>query len=160
MARIATTGQVRSVAFSPDGRRLAAGQVDGRTRIWKTDGWRPEGAALALRKAPVLGVDFTLDPRTLATSHSDGRAVLWDVASQKPLGIPLPGSEGFWVNVRFTPDGKRLFTLDDHGRGFLWTIDPARWKRQACSISGGGLSRKQWDDLLEEQKYRPVCRPD
>ena len=94
VARLSTDGEVRSVAFSPDGSLLAGGEVDGGALLWATDGWRRVGRPLALRNASTLEVAFSPDGHTLATSHTVGSAVLWDVASQEPIGPPLPGRAG------------------------------------------------------------------
>ena len=90
VARLSPDGEVRSVAFSPDGSLLAGGEVDGGALLWATDGWRRVGRPLALRNASTLEVEFSPDGHTLATSHSDRTAALWDVASQEPIGPRLP----------------------------------------------------------------------
>ena len=157
LARLPTGNGVRSVAFSPDGRLLAAGQVDGGTLIWETDSWRRVGRPLPLAGAQVLGLAFSPDGRTLATSHDDGTVVLWDVESQQPIGSPLPGPTGRWVTARFTPDGSRLFAVYDNGRAFRWELDPAVWMQHACAVAGGGLTPEQWEEIVPEQDYISVC---
>jgi WD40 repeat protein len=160
LARLRVDGEVRTVAFSPDGSLLAGGQVDGAALLWATDGWQRVGAP-ALREATdllqVLAVPFSPDGRTLATSHADGTVVLWDVASRQPIGSPLPGPTQTYTTARFTPDGNHLFVLQDDGRAFRWEVDPAAWRSHACAVAGGGLTPEQWQEVVPEQDYRQVC---
>ena len=91
LARLRSDRTVGSVAFSPDGRLLAGGQVDGSTLVWATDDWGRVGQPLTLgERERDSGRRFSPDGRTLATSHNDGTVVLWDVGSQQPIGSPLP----------------------------------------------------------------------
>ena len=181
LARLPVDGEIRTVAFSPDGSLLAGGQgephtgvaggVDGTSLLWATDGWRRIGAPLALRNASALAVAFSPDGRTLATSHDDGTVVLWDVASQRPIGSPLPGPTDLRgdptgapgsagpasMTARFTPDGSRLFALHENGQAFGWEVDPNAWRQHACSIVGGGLAPEQWEEIVPEQDYIETC---
>ena len=72
----AHTSDVRSVAFSPDGRLLATGGIDG-LRLWNpTTG---QGlVTLTENKSSVSVVAFSSDGRTLASSESGG-IFLWDI---------------------------------------------------------------------------------
>jgi WD40 repeat protein len=162
LARLPSDGEVRSVTFSPDGRLLAGGQLDGSALVWATDGWREVGQPLALQEASAFGVAFAPDARTLATSHADGTVVLWDVESQQPIGSPLPGMaaawhQDTWVTARFSPDGRRLFVVSDVGRGVRWEVDPAIWTQHACAVAGGDLTLEQWAEVVPEQDYMSVC---
>jgi DNA-binding SARP family transcriptional activator/WD40 repeat protein/energy-coupling factor transporter ATP-binding protein EcfA2 len=160
VARLPVDGEVRTVAFSPDGGLLAGGQLDGAALLWATDGWQRVGAPLALREATALAVAFSPDGRTLATSHLDGAVVLWDVGSQQPIGSPLalPGSpRELSTTARFSADGKRLFAVHEDGRAFRWEVDPAAWRQHACAVVGRGLTPEQWDKLVPEQNYISVC---
>jgi WD40 repeat protein/DNA-binding SARP family transcriptional activator len=164
LARLPVDGEVRTVAFSPDGGLLAGGQVDGAALLWATDGWQRVGAPLALREATALAVEFSPDGRTLATSHADGAVVLWDVGSREPLGSPLalPGSGSpreVYTTARFTHEGGRLFAVHEDGRAFRWEVDPDAWRRHACVIAGG-LSPEQWSEVVPEQDYVSACPAD
>jgi len=180
VARLSTDGEVRSVAFSPDGGLLAGGQVDGGALLWATDGWRRVGRPLARRNAfagdieavSTLHVEFSPDGHTLATSQSDHSAALWDVASQEPIGPLLldPASRGGEISVtaRFTPDGAHLFVLSDPDHpgeggasnlssGIRWEVDPELWLQRACTLVGGGFTPEQWAELVPEQDHTSVC---
>jgi WD40 repeat protein/DNA-binding SARP family transcriptional activator len=148
--------EVGSVAFSPDGGLLAAGELDGSVLLWATDGWgRVAGSLASGGESP--SVAFSPDGRTLATSDDGGAVALWDVESQQPIGTPLPGLPKTRTTALFAPDGARLFALSDSGRAIRWEVDPELWLHQACALAGGGLTPKQWAELVPEQDYRPVC---
>ena len=152
------TTRCGSVAFSPDGRLLAGGQLDGDVLVWATDGWGQVGQPLALGRGATLGLAFSPDGRTLATSHDDGTVVLWDVGSQQPIGSPLPG-------LRTTPGDGPLHTrrrspvrgLRQPGRAIRWEVDPEAWVKHACTVADGGLTPEQWEEVVPEQDYVSAC---
>jgi WD40 repeat protein len=148
--------ELGSVAFSPDGRLLAGGQLDGDVLLWATADWGRVGAPLASGgEAP--SVAFSPDGRTLATSDQRGAVALWDVESQQAIGPPLPGLPDARTTARFTPDGARLFAVSETGRAIRWEVDPDLWLQRACTLAGGGLTPEQWAELVPEQDYVSAC---
>ena len=84
---LATGGEVKALAFSRDGRTLAAVTSNGQATIWDV-------AKRALRYGPLpaygflAGVAFSADGRMLVITSSAG-VQLWDVATGAPIGKPF-----------------------------------------------------------------------
>ena len=66
------------MAFSADGKTLAAGQGDGNVKLWDTGTWQ-ERATLQGHKDLIFCVTFAPDGGTLASTSKDGTVRLWSV---------------------------------------------------------------------------------
>ncbi|MER7791811.1 serine/threonine-protein kinase [Streptomyces sp. NPDC097640] len=103
------TSAVRSVAFSPDGKILAAGYGDelkGGVALWDVVS-RSLIATLPLESTDAFGVtslEFSPDGRSLAGSF--GGIALWDVSSHKLE--TLADADSGYQSMAFTPDGSLL----------------------------------------------------
>ena len=100
----------RSVAYSPDGTRIAVASGIG---IWLYDAATKAEVSLLLGHAwPVSSVSFSLDGQTLASGSYDKTIRLWDVESGQELAT-LRGHTS-WVNtVAYSPDGRILASGSD-----------------------------------------------
>jgi WD40 repeat protein/predicted Ser/Thr protein kinase len=68
-----------TLAFTPDGRRLASGSEDGTAKIWDPGTGR-ELLSLVRHTDWVWGVSFSPDGRKLSTASKDGTAIIWSAA--------------------------------------------------------------------------------
>ena len=102
------TGEIRSIALSPDGRTLAAGGADNTVTL--SDVTHP--GALSGHAGWGSTFAFSPDGRTLATGGTDKKVVLWDVARRIPRGPPLTGHTGAVFAMAFSPDGRVLASSD------------------------------------------------
>jgi WD40 repeat protein len=119
---------VRCLAWSPDGRALAAGGADWCVRLWDVAGGR-EKAELRGHTDAVFSVAFAPSGKTVATGGGDGAVKLWQAASGQELAT-LEGHSGKVLSVAFAPDGKTLATggeaADGSGEVYLWSAASPR----------------------------------
>ena len=111
---------VFSVAFSPDGRTLAAGGEHGSLRLWDpTSGQLLR--TLQTQSDDVSSVAFSPDGRTLASGKEDNTIDLWDTASGKLL-LTLQGHKDQVESVAFSPDGRTLASGSRDKTIMLWDV--------------------------------------
>lgn len=101
--------EIYAVAFSPDGKRLAAGGESRATELWDL----ASGAAITLTDPlsdVVRSVAFSPAGERLAAAKQNGRVALWDMAPAAASGpLALQHSpDAPAVSVAFSPDGRQL----------------------------------------------------
>jgi WD40 repeat protein/serine/threonine protein kinase len=120
--------KVTRVAFSRDGKYVAAGGLDGRVTLWQSQPNPrhpnpPVPYELKGHAGTVTAVAFAPDGRRLASASIDGTVKVWDVArGQRPLLLKVSPSD-----IAFSSDGTRLTSLEN-GRTVVrvWELDGGR----------------------------------
>jgi WD40 repeat protein len=126
--------QFASMAFSPDGKFMALGNIVGVIYIWDVKSHQVFSHLMG-EKGFVTSVAFSPDGKTLVSRilipstdlPPKGKIVLWDLNTQQPIGQPLiahtaTGSEVGLTNMALSPDGKTLASIDDNGAIALWDV--------------------------------------
>jgi WD40 repeat protein/Flp pilus assembly protein TadD len=128
------TSFVHSVAFSPDGRRLASASTDKTLRVWDAATGR-EVRALTGHTGAVLRVAFSPDGRRLASAGADGTVRVWDAAT----GQELLSLQGRSIGVSFSPDGLHLASAGTDGVVRVWDLATGRQGRALTGHTGAVL---------------------
>jgi WD40 repeat protein len=98
--------EIRSITFTPDGRRIVTGSLDHTVKVWDARSRRLL-ATLKGHKAAVCCVAVSPEGNRLASGSRDDTIKLWDTVTGKEL-LTLKGHSGSVYSVAFSPDGKRL----------------------------------------------------
>lgn len=112
---------VWGVAFSPDGRTLAAGGSNGSVRLWDLRARRQLGPPLRTQLGFVQSLAFSHDGKILAAGDEDSRVRLWNLRTRRPIGDPLTASAGPVHAVAFAPDDRTVAGVTD-GQAVLWDV--------------------------------------
>jgi WD40 repeat protein len=159
---------VQSVAFSPDGKLLAAGDSEGLVRLWEVATAR-QNAILKGHKDKVMAVAFSVDGKLLASGGDDKTVRLWDVATGKEKCV-LKGHQNTVGFVAFSPDGKTLASSSWDYRVRLWDLAsgkekavlggdrgwcyPVLFRRDGKLMIAGSEQVELWDvEKRKEQKF-------
>ena len=151
------------MAFSPDGKTLAAANGDGKVLLWNlTDPARPTpfGQPLTGPADVFASVAFSPHGKTLAAATSDGKVLLWnltDPARPTPLGQPLTGPADPASSVAFSPDGKTLAAGSGDNTVWLWNLDVDNAIQRICATTSNSLTSAQWKQYFPQLSYSPPC---
>ena len=118
---------IYTVAFSPDGKRLATGSADGTLRLLDASSGETK-ATLTGHSGPVLCLAWAQDGGSLASGSADRSIRIWD-ASTGQLLRSLNNHAGAVQAVVFAPDGQTLFSAATDATIRVWVPGVGRMKR-------------------------------
>jgi WD40 repeat protein len=144
---------VYSLAFSPDGRRIALGiSLGSGATVWDTSSGR-QLATLTGHHGSVQAILFSRDGQQILTGSVDGTVKLWDSASGREL-LTLVRQNAQVNSMALSPDGTRLAVASSDGTLRTYLLSVTALQQLARSRLTRPLSAE------ECQKYlHAACAP-
>lgn len=131
-----------AVAFSPDGKKVAAAGADRIIRVFETE----SGKLLAQIEDHadwIFDIAFSPDGKRLASASRDKTSKVFDVEKKESL-VTFPGHAQPVYTVSFTPDGKAVATGGEDERIRIWTIDGEAKQVREIGGFGGTVFKLQY----------------
>jgi WD40 repeat protein len=115
-----------STAWSPDGRTVAIGGLDGKLTLWNGVSDKTLRTFQASHeRCDINGLAWAPDGRLLATAHQDSKLRLWNPETGEILQT-LVGHSGMLRGVSWSPDGRMLASAGGDGEIRVW--DTGAWQ--------------------------------
>jgi uncharacterized protein with WD repeat len=143
-----------SLAFSPDGKRLAVGYTDAWIRVWDVT---KNELVLALRghESSVTSIAYSPDGKSIASGGSDGTVRVWNAASGAMLYL-MTDHAGVVSSVKFSASGHIVASGSWDNSIIVWDLERQLkvkvlrgHKDGVCSVAfspnGEFLASGSWD---------------
>lgn len=118
--------RVSCLTFSSDGRRLAAGDTDGRLEIWDLNGAQVSGKMQSAGK--VTALSFSPAGETLVSAGPDGSVSFWD-SRTGTLNRHVKKHSGPVNAIAFSPKGDLMATGGDDRTVTVWETATGKSQR-------------------------------
>jgi WD40 repeat protein len=135
-------GPVGFLAFSSDGKRLAALAGDGAVRLFDARSNQLIGSPLR-HSGRIVAVDFSPDGQLIATGGEEGTIRFWDPVTGQSVGNVMESSQPVTC-LSFSPDGKLLMNgcYESKGdSGFVRAWEVSSQKKQGNPLGKVGYVR-------------------
>jgi WD domain, G-beta repeat len=113
---------INSVAFSPNGQRIALGSCDDSIRVW-------DATTGELVVSPFVGhtnwvscVAFSPGGQHIASASADGTIWVWDTATGEIFAGPFTNDTSMVYSVAYSPDGERIASALANGTICVWDV--------------------------------------
>ena len=154
------SGEVRSLAYSPDGRLALSGSEDYTLKLWEVSSGR-EIRTFKGHTGTVSSVAFSPDGSRVLSGSYDHSLKLWEVSSGREIRT-FRGHSGEVRSLAYSPDGRYVLSGDFDGIINLWEVSSGReirtfqghtsWVFSVAfspdgryALSGRGVTLKLWD---------------
>ncbi len=111
---------IQRLGFSPDGKWLASGSLDGKVKLWDVEA-QTLHLDLVGHGTAISSLTFSPNGKLLATGSWDQQILLWDILSGEQVGR-VQGHTQAITSLAFSPDGERIASSSRDGTVRLWKV--------------------------------------
>ena len=123
IVRMQHSDYVYSLAWSPIGNWLAAGDVDSNLIVWDpSNGQRFNTPGGVLPKGGVYSLAWSPDSRLLAVGDGIGKVILYDIQRGESIGQPFQDHTRTVLGMDFSQDGRLLATGGADNKIFFYDV--------------------------------------
>ena len=119
---IGHSGQVTSVAFSPDGQHIVSGSYDYTICVWNTMTGEIVAGPFSGHADWVNSVAFSPDGQYIVSGSDDKTICVWNTMTGETVAGPFRGHLDRVRSVAFSPDGQHIVSSSDDTAIRLWNI--------------------------------------
>jgi WD40 repeat protein len=117
---------VTAVAFSPDGKKVASGSLDGTVKVWDIKR-RKELASFDDHHDDIFSVAFHPKESLLVSTAKDKTIRLWDLDKKDLLATAKLKELNYYLKLQISSDGKFLATRTSTGMSIqIWSIETSK----------------------------------
>ncbi|GAA0191230.1 hypothetical protein GCM10009122_53550 [Fulvivirga kasyanovii] len=157
---IRTRSDMVSVAFSNDGKMLAAGNENGTVRVWDLRNNMPLTIS-DKHSARVNNIRFSADNSKLATGSFDATVRIWNTERLNDPPIILDDHDDWVWSIEFSPNGDYLLAGCKDHRIRMWPTKIESMANIICGKISRNMELKEWEDFVADTTdipYERTCR--
>jgi WD40 repeat protein len=114
---------VRSIAWSPDGMRMARGTINGTVRVWMVEKGK-ELLSMAAHAGPVTSLTWSPDGYRMASASEDGKVNVYGTrVGELLLSVTPPSHPSKLWGVAWSPRANSLATGSDDQTARVWNVE-------------------------------------
>jgi len=114
---------VKSLCFSPDGRRIVSGSHDKTVRVWDAQTGNVLLNPMTGHASGVGSVVFSPNGKRIASGSKDKTIIIWAAHSGGMIQRTSKKHENFIRFVAFSPDGKKVISVSKDAKLCVWDAD-------------------------------------